>query len=81
MLVWVTVDETSTTGDSPLTVTVSCSPPTVEFEVETGGAVHLHDHAVAGLGREPGEFERHRVAARRQAGQRVQPLLGAHRGA
>ena len=29
MLVWVTVDETSTTGDSPLTVTVSCSPPTV----------------------------------------------------
>ena len=28
MLVWVTVDETSTTGEAPLTVTVSCSVPT-----------------------------------------------------
>ena len=28
MLVWVTVVETSTTGDAPLTVTVSCRVPT-----------------------------------------------------
>ncbi len=28
MLVWVTVEDTSTTGVSPLTVMVSCSEPT-----------------------------------------------------
>ena len=48
-----------------------------ELHVEAGRAVHLHGDAFAGLRGEPGQVEGHRVAAGRQAGDGIQPLVGA----
>ena len=68
MLVCVVVELTSTTGDSPLTVTVSWSVPTRELDVEARRLRDLDAHALALQRREPGQLVGHGVDAGRQTG-------------
>ena len=66
MLVWVTVVETSTTGDAPLTVTVSCRLPTPSSTSTRAVRATCTMMPFAPERREAGEIERHDVGAGRQ---------------
>ena len=66
MLVWVTVVETSTTGDAPLTVTVSCSVPTPSSTSTRAVRATWTMMPSRLQRREAGELEGHDVGAGRQ---------------
>ena len=72
------VVEVSTTGEAPVTVTVSCSVATLQLLVDGQRLVDDDAHAFALDVLEAGELERHLVDARRQRDEAVVAVGAGH---